>query len=178
MVQAGHFREDLYYRLNVVSIEMPPLRDRKEDIAALADFFIRRFCGELKKKIDGLTPDAQKLLLRYNWPGNIRELENTLERAVLLTESTIISTDDLRVGEVISISGEGHAVPLVRIPPTGIPLEELERQTLIEALKMSNWVQKDAAELLSISPRVMNYKIKTMGIEMPKARRHLQAEVA
>jgi len=178
MVAAGMFREDLYYRLNVVSIEMPPLRDRKEDIAALADFFIRRFCGELKKKIDGLTPDAQKLLLRYNWPGNIRELENTLERAVLLTESTIISTDDLRVGEVISISGEGHAVPLVRIPPTGIPLEELERQTLIEALKMSNWVQKDAAELLSISPRVMNYKIKTMGIEMPKARRHLQAEVA
>jgi DNA-binding NtrC family response regulator len=176
MVAAGSFREDLYYRLNVVSIEMPPLRERKEDIEALAEFFIRRFCGELKKKIDGLMPDAKKLLLRYNWPGNIRELENTLERAVLLTEGSSITADDLRVGEVISTSGENHLASLVRIPPTGIPLEELERQALIEALKMSNWVQKDAAELLSISPRVMNYKIKTMGIEMPRARRRIVEE--
>jgi Nif-specific regulatory protein len=175
MVAAGNFREDLYYRLNVVSIEMPPLRERKEDIPALAEFFIRRFSGELKKKLDGLTPDALKLLLRYNWPGNIRELENTLERAVLLTEGASISADDLRVGEAAS-SSEGHATPLVRIPPAGVPLEELERQALVEALKMSNWVQKDAAELLSISPRVMNYKIKTMGIQMPRGRR--VAEVA
>ena len=76
MVEAGAFREDLYYRLNVVTIEMPPLRERKEDVAALAEFFIRRFAGELKKKIDGLEPEALKLLMRYHWPGNIRELEN------------------------------------------------------------------------------------------------------
>src|SRR5947208_1277230 len=84
MVQAGLFREDLYYRLNVVSIEMPPLRDRKDDIVPLANAFIRKFAGELKKKIDALEPDGQKLLMRYNWPGNIRELENTIERAILL----------------------------------------------------------------------------------------------
>src|SRR5512146_2199596 len=91
MVEAGQFREDLYYRLNVVSIEMPPLRERKDDIVPLANSFIRRFSGELKKKIDGLETDAQKLLMRYNWPGNIRELENTIERAMLLAEGRAIA---------------------------------------------------------------------------------------
>src|SRR5437660_927120 len=171
MVQAGQFREDLYYRLNVVSIEMPPLRDRKDDIVPLALTFIRRFAGELKKKIDGLEPDAQKLLMRYNWPGNIRELENTIERAILLAEGRAIASIDLRLGEVPTAGGQRDHAPVVKIPPTGIPLEDVERRALVEALKMSNWVQKDAAELLSISPRVMNYKIKTLGIEFPRGRR-------
>jgi DNA-binding NtrC family response regulator len=171
MVAAGQFREDLYYRLNVVSIETPPLRERKDDIVALANSFIRRFSGELKKKIDGLDPEAQKLLMRYNWPGNIRELENTIERAMLLSEGRGIAADDLRLGEVATLGGGRDQSPMVRIPPTGIPLEDIERHALIEALKMSNWVQKDAAELLSISPRVMNYKIKTLNIEFPRGRR-------
>jgi Nif-specific regulatory protein len=177
MVAQGLFREDLYYRLNVVSIEMPPLRDRKEDITALANFFIRRFSAELKKKSDGLEPDAQKMLMRYNWPGNIRELENAIERAMLLSEGHLISADDLRLGEVATTQSAREAQAPVRIPPTGIPLEEIERAALVEALKMSNWVQKDAAELLDISPRVMNYKIKTLGIEFPRARR-AQAQAA
>jgi Nif-specific regulatory protein len=171
MVEAGQFREDLYYRLNVVTIEMPPLRERKDDIEELANFFIRRFAGELKKKIQGLQPDAIKLLIRYHWPGNIRELENAIERAMLLADGSHIGIDDLRLGDtgVSSYSREGSSV--VKIPPTGIALEEVERLAIVEALKMSNWVQKDAAELLSISPRVMNYKIKTLGIEFPKGRR-------
>jgi transcriptional regulator with GAF, ATPase, and Fis domain len=164
MVANGQFREDLYYRLNVVSIEMPALRERKEDIQQLAMFFLRRFAGELKKRVDGLGMDAQKLLMRYNWPGNIRELENAIERAVLLTEGPQLSSIDLALGE-LSTQSSGDASPVVKIPPTGIALEEIERQAIIEALKMSNWVQKDAAELLSISPRVMNYKIKTLGID-------------
>jgi two-component system response regulator HydG len=169
MVANGQFREDLYYRLNVVSIDMPPLRDRKEDILPLAGWFIRRFGSELKKKIDGLEAEAQKMLMRYNWPGNIRELENAIERAALLAESALIRADDLRLGD---FAGAGTREPssAVKIPPTGIALEEIERQALIEALKMSNWVQKDAAELLSISPRVMNYKIKTLGIDLPRRR--------
>src|SRR5580765_3798544 len=171
MVQSGHFREDLYYRLNVVSIEIPPLRERKDDIVPLANTFIRRFSGELKKKIEGLDADAQKLLIRYNWPGNIRELENTIERAMLLTEGRAIGGSDLRLGEVSMGGGGRDQAPVVKIPPTGIPLDDIERHALVEALKMSNWVQKDAAELLSISPRVMNYKIKTLGIEFPRGRR-------
>src|SRR6188472_4131580 len=90
MVQEGRFREDLFYRLNVVSVEMPPLRDRKEDIPALAEFFVRRFTGELKKKVEGIDPDAMKMLLRHNWPGNSRELENVVERAVLLAEGNFV----------------------------------------------------------------------------------------
>jgi transcriptional regulator with GAF, ATPase, and Fis domain len=171
MVANGLFREDLYYRLNVVSIDMPPLRERKDDIQQLAMFFLRRFSGELKKRLDGLSPDAHKLLMRYNWPGNIRELENAIERAVLLTEGPLLTSIDLRLGELSTTQSSGESSPVVKIPPTGIALEEIERQALIEALKMSNWVQKDAAELLAISPRVMNYKIKTLGIDFPRGRR-------
>lgn len=168
MVGAGAFREDLYYRLNVVSIQTPPLRERKEDILPLAMTFLRRFGNELKKRLDGLDPEAQKLLMRYNWPGNIRELENAIERAALLAEQGLVRSDDLRLGDFQSAGTRESSV--VRIPPTGIPLEEIERQSLTEALKMANWVQKDAADLLSISPRVMNYKIKTLGIELPRRR--------
>jgi Nif-specific regulatory protein len=171
MVANGQFREDLYYRLNVVSIEMPPLRERKDDVGQLAMFFLRRFAGELKKRVDGLSPDALKLLMRYNWPGNIRELENSIERAVLLSDGSQVTATDLRLGELSTSTQSSDGSPVVKIPPTGIALEEIERQALIEALKMSNWVQKDAAELLSISPRVMNYKIKTLAIEYPRGRR-------
>src|SRR5919199_57254 len=120
MVQAGTFREDLYYRLNVVTIEMPPLRERKDDVAALANFFIKRFSGELKKKIEGLDPDALKLLMRYNWPGNIRELENAVERAMLLAERTHIGVEDLRLGETSTTGAARDASSIVKIPPTGI----------------------------------------------------------
>ncbi|MGE0462413.1 MAG: sigma-54-dependent transcriptional regulator [Vicinamibacterales bacterium] len=170
MVAAGNFREDLYYRLNVVSIQTPPLRERKEDILALAMSFLRRYGNELKKRLDGIDPDAQKLLMRYNWPGNIRELENAIERAALLAEGAVITADDLRLGDSAPGNGLHKESSVVRIPPTGIALEDVERQALTEALKMANWVQKDAADLLSISPRVMNYKIKTLGIELPKRR--------
>ena len=171
MVASGHFREDLYYRLNVVSIETPPLRERKDDILPLAMHFIRRFGSELKKRLDGLDNDAQKLLVRYNWPGNIRELENAIERAALLAESAIITSADLRLGDFAPAGGGSRdSQSVVKIPPTGIALEDIERQAITEALKMANWVQKDAAELLQISPRVMNYKIKTLNIEMPRRR--------
>jgi two-component system response regulator HydG len=169
MVSRGAFREDLYYRLNVVTIAMPPLRERKDDIIPLANWFVKRFGGELKKKLEGFEPEAQKMLMRYNWPGNIRELENAVERAALLADAATIKADDLRLGDVSSV-GPGEPTAAVKIPPAGIALEEIERQALVEALRMSNWVQKDAAELLAISPRVMNYKIKTLGIEMPRRR--------
>ena len=171
MVASGQFREDLYYRLNVVSIETPPLRERKEDILPLATHFIRRFATELKKRLDGLDTDAQKLLVRYNWPGNIRELENAIERAALLAESAMIVSTDLRLGDFAPAGTSAKdSQSVVKIPPTGIALEDIERQAITEALKMANWVQKDAAELLQISPRVMNYKIKTLNIEMPRRR--------
>src|SRR6187397_2113863 len=99
MVQEGRFREDLFYRLNVVSVETPPLRDRKDDIGELAEFFVKRFAGELKKRVEGVHPDALKLLARHNWPGNIRELENVIERAVLLADGGLVGVGDLQIGE-------------------------------------------------------------------------------
>jgi len=131
----------------------------------------------LKKPVIGLSADAQKLLMRYNWPGNIRELENSIERAVLMSEGSQVTSADLHLGE-LSTTHSGDAAPVVKIPPTGIPLEEIERQALVEALRMSNWVQKDAAELLAISPRVMNYKIKTLGIDFARGRRPMVESLA
>src|SRR5689334_2676624 len=129
MVQEGRFREDLFYRLNVVSVETPPLRDRKDDIGELAEFFVKRFASELKKKVEGVHPEAQKLLMRHNWPGNIRELENVIERAVLLADNGQVTVTDLQIGEQASqSSSSGGGATVVRIPPTGIPLEEIERQ--------------------------------------------------
>src|SRR5678815_4979364 len=109
--------------------------------------------------------------MRHNWPGNIRELENVIERAVLMVDGPVVDISDLQIGEQAPTSSSGERATVVKIPPTGIPLEEIERQAVVEALKMSNWVQKDAAELLGISPRVMNYKIKILSIEIPRSRR-------
>jgi DNA-binding NtrC family response regulator len=116
--------------------------------------------------------------MRHNWPGNIRELENVVERAVLLSETGLIAVDDLQIGDHSSPAASSDRAPAVKIPPTGIPLEEIERQAVVEALRMSNWVQKDAAELLGISPRVMNYKIKILNIEIPRSRRVMPEPVA
>jgi two-component system response regulator HydG len=164
------FREDLYYRLNTVAIETPALRERKEDVLPLANFFAKKYSEELRKPISGFTPQAVKYLTRHNWPGNIRELQNAIERAVLMAESNLIGVEDLTLssakGDASSIDALG-----IKIPPTGIKLEDLERNTIIEALKMTNWVQKDAAELLGVSRRVLNYKVKIHNINHDRWRR-------
>ena len=127
MMEEGKFREDLFYRLHVISIQLPPLRDRKEDILPLAMHFIRKFSQELKKKLDGVNPEAAKMLTRYNWPGNIRELENAIERAALLAEAHQILPDDLRLGDSVQTPGVKDNQSVVRIPPSGIALEQIER---------------------------------------------------
>jgi DNA-binding NtrC family response regulator len=169
-ITSNTFREDLYYRLNTVSIETPALRERKEDVLPLANFFAKKYSEELKKSITGFTPQSVKYLNRHNWPGNIRELQNAIERAVLMAESNLIGVEDLSLspanGDALSIDAIG-----IKIPPSGIKLDDLERTTIIEALKMANWVQKDAAELLGVSRRVLNYKVKIHSITHDRWRR-------
>ncbi len=169
---ANHqFREDLYYRLNTVCIPMPSLRERKEDVLPLANFFATKFSKELKKRIDGFTPPAAKYLTRHNWPGNIRELQNAIERAVLMAESNLVGVEDLTLSSNQDGPNASPSSMGIKIPPTGIKLEDLERNTLLEALKMCDWVQKDAAELLGVSRRVLNYKVKIHNITHDRWRR-------
>ena len=174
-IQHRAFREDLYYRLNVVTITVPPLRERKEDIELLAEHFVERYAKELKKTVGGVSVEALRVLRRYNWPGNIRELENTIERAVLMTESDQIVHDDVALlGQAPSPGGSVETQ--FHLPPQGMDLEQIEKQVLIEALKMSNWVQKEAAALLSISSRAMNYKVKKFGLTHPTWKKHREPE--
>jgi two-component system response regulator HydG len=157
-VQEGRFRQDLYFRLNVVNLHIPPIRERPEDIMALARFFLNRFAVDFKKKVDGFTPEAVQKMRRYAWPGNVREMQNAVERAVLLCDGALIGPDDLTL-ESAQPKGEG---PLVH---ETLVLEELERSAIQRALQATRGVQKDAADLLGITPRVLNYKIQVLKID-------------
>ncbi len=163
-IAEGRFREDLYYRLNVVTINIPPLRERKGDIEPLADFFLHKFSHALNKKVNKIDSSAMRLLKGYRWPGNIRELENTIERAVLMADAGVVTPGDLSLPfkpEPIS----HHAA--IRIPAGGLKWEEVEKELILQALSMSGWVQKEAAGILGLSTRVLNYKIKRFGITHP-----------
>ena len=160
----ARFREDLYYRLNVVTIKIPPLRERVGDVELLSEYFLHRFGQTLNKKIHKIDPAAMRLLKGYHWPGNIRELENTMERAVLMTESETITPDDLSLPfKPKSTAGKSP----IRIPAGGLQWEEMEKDLLLQALSMNGWVQKEAAKLLGLSTRVLNYKVKAFGITHP-----------
>jgi two-component system NtrC family response regulator len=159
----GFFREDLYYRLNVISIHLPPLRERKEDIPFLIDHFLKKYSGLNQKRIQDLSKEARTLLLRHSYPGNVRELENLIERAVVLCRGEIITTQDLpfHLQEGTSekqweCSGKPKTLP--------DSLEEIERDLIVKALHQHQGVQTKAAESLGISERVLRYKIKKYGI--------------
>ena len=153
-IKDGRFREDLYYRLNVVPISIPPIRERREDLPSLIDHFIRRFSQENRKSITGLTREVREALLRYNYPGNVRELENILERAVVLARGPVIGLSDLPLS-LQETRGEESLTSY---------LEGIERRMIMEALRESQGVQTRAAERLGISERVLRYKLKKYGI--------------
>ena len=158
LVRAGRFRDDLYYRINVVSISLPPLRERREDIPLLLDHFVEKFSRRNGKRIGGLTREAREALLRYDYPGNVRELENLVERAVILTRDEVIGLEDLPLGvkeREGETSGETSLTVLV---------EGLERRMIREALARADGVQTQAAEILGISERVLRYKLKKYGL--------------
>jgi len=147
--------------LNVVSIKIPPLREREGDIELLADFFLHKYSLEMGKKVTRIEPAAMRLLKSHNWPGNIRELENAIERALIMADSNTITTADLSLPFNKDTAGDRS---VVRIPPGGIKWDEVEKELILQALTMSGWVQKGAASLLGLSTRVLNYKIKQFGI--------------
>lgn len=147
-MREGKFREDLFYRLKVVSISLPPLRDRKEDIPELAGYFLLRYNHEFGKKIKKIDDAAIRAFCEYQWPGNIRQFESVIEKAVLMCESDIITLDDIRGELQISSSASSLDIPL---PGEGLRLEELETSILIKAMEMSNNVVARAAKLVGMN---------------------------
>ncbi len=161
-IEKGEIRDDLYYRLNVVAISVPPLRERKEDIPRLIDHFLRRFARENRREIKGMSQEARDLLLKYDYPGNVRELENIIERAVVITRTPYLSTRDLPFTEPPGNS-DGKAAP-----PEGSlkdSVEALERRMIQEALNRSGGHQVKAARRLGISERMLRYKLKKYGLK-------------
>jgi len=156
----GRFQEDLYYRLNVIPIAMPPLRDRREDIPLLVEHFIRRHASRAGKRIDGISPEAMAACVDAQWPGNVRELENTVERAVVLARSAIIQAADITL--VGSPSPAPSALPSLNLKQN---LEWTERETLKRALEAARGVKKDAAETMGLSQRAMSYYLHKHRIE-------------
>ena len=170
-IEQGNFRSDLFYRLNVVTLDIPPLRERKEDIILIAEYFRKKFSKELKKPTRGFTKETIQLLENHHWRGNIRELKNIVERAVLVVDDgEKISSQDLALcGRDYFLAGgkERRENDSKEEKKQTLNLKELEKQHIIQALEITRWVQKDAAELLGISNRSLNYKIKYHGITHP-----------
>jgi DNA-binding NtrC family response regulator len=167
-LEQGTFREDLYYRLNVVPISIPPLREHKEDIPYLVDHFIGRFAESSGKAIGGITPEALKLLVDFHWPGNVRELENIIERAVVMTSGTRIETADIRLdvarpggNSSASVADENSATMFL---PEGMTLEQYEDKLIQDALQRAGGNKSQAARLLGLSRNALRYRLSKMGV--------------
>jgi len=156
-VRDGRFREDLYYRLNVITINLPPLRDRREDIEPLAYHFMESLLRRMKKDVRGIDDDALKILVQYDWPGNVRELENVIERAVILAKSGMITAKLLPLGARRETAATAGSAPLVA-------LDEVERQHIVAVLKETNFHKSRTAEILGISRKTLDRKIAEYGL--------------
>ena len=164
-IPRGAFREDLYYRLNVVHIEVPPLRDRRDDLPLLTRYFLERFSKELNKETPTLSPEAMSVIMDYPWPGNIRELENMLERAVILASGSLIHVEDLPIHPKGQASLDWSADQVI---PPGLKLNEVlemvEKKMILNALAKTGRVQSHAAELLGIEKNLFKYKMRKYGL--------------
>ncbi len=160
LMRKGLFREDLFYRLNVIAIRLPPLRERGSDISLLLMYFLKFSNAKMHKHIRGFQPEVFETLTSYYWPGNIREMENTIDRAVLMAEGDMIAGEDLDL--LFDNTSLEDNFTGVKLPPQGITLEEAERQLIEQALDRCQGSQKKAAELLGVSGRVLNYKIMNL----------------
>ncbi len=170
LVREGRFREDLFYRLNVITIELPPLRQRREDIPLLVQFFLKKYAEENDRPVRRITPEALRPLMSYSWPGNVRELENVIERAVVLSSGPDITIDLLPD----NLLGRGSALTL-HDPPTDASLfeivEDVERRIISDMLEKCNWNQTEAAERFKVPLSTLNQKIRRLNIEIKKKTR-------
>jgi DNA-binding NtrC family response regulator len=159
-LEQGTFREDLYYRLNVVPIDIAPLRERKQDIPDLVNLFVSRFTGESGKPVEGITPEAMRILVNYHWPGNVRELQNIVERACALAKGNVLDPSDIHLDTRPAKASNG----LVGFLPDGMTLEQWEDEMVQEALRRANGNKSQAARLLGLSRNALRYRLSKIGI--------------
>ena len=187
-VQEGKFREDLYYRLNVINIEIPTLRERKEDIPLLVSYFLKKYCTEVKKQICNISKEAMEILINYPWPGNIRELENVIHRAVVLEMGNLITPESLSVND--KLASLSVKIPFSQYPQQELPakltkgeisnknllpplretIKDAEEKIILDALRQADWNRKLAAEILGISARSLRYHIRKYGLHRPPSK--------
>ena len=183
-VRENTFRQDLYYRLAIISIFLPPLRERKEDILPLVEYFIDRYNRKFRKTVQGITDETRQLLLKYDWPGNVRELKNAVERAMILEEGNVLRPAYLPFavaqqqatytafemssgssnGDSVTQLPDGRSLPRLSIPEGGTSLEEVERALVEMAMSQASGNQTHAARLLDISRDALRYKLKKFGL--------------
>jgi transcriptional regulator with PAS, ATPase and Fis domain len=159
-VRKGSFREDLFFRLNVVPLKLPPLRDRIEDLPALVAFYIDAFNREFKKSVRGVSPAAMTILAGHGWPGNVRELRNVVERAMLMTDAETLEPIDFPL-----IGGNAAGKHAVELPATGLNLDDVERDLVVQALTRTGWNQARAAKLLGVNRDQIHYRIEKYKIK-------------
>jgi transcriptional regulator with GAF, ATPase, and Fis domain len=165
LLRNGTFREDLYYRINVVPIVMPPLREKKEDIPLLLDHFIKKFNAENNKRVKGVSKEALELMMNYDWPGNARELENLIERVINLTSNEYIQPNELPFSLINMPKVNGLKESVLDGKVSFLKAEqEFEKMIILDALKRSNYIQSHAADILGVSRRILKYKMDKLGI--------------
>jgi two-component system response regulator HydG len=163
-IKQGRFREDLFYRINVVTIEVPPLRERHEDIPLLADFFLKRFAEKNRRVLKGFTPRAMDLLMRYDWSGNVRELENVVERAVIMARGEMITP--MEFPENLKELDQELKESRIDIA-AGRSLKEVEKEMILRTLEETGGNRTHAADILGISRRTLQMKLKEYGVNAP-----------
>jgi len=167
MISDGRFRDDLYYRINVLSVDVPPLRERREDIPVLIDHFVKKHTRNTSRLVRGLTAETRKLMVNYSWPGNVRQLESAIERAILLCEGDEITIDDLP----LEVRQESRPVSegAFKLPPEGISFEDVERDLIMQAMEQTDYNITKSAKLLGLTFRTLQYRLEKFGIKKPGA---------
>jgi two-component system, NtrC family, response regulator HydG len=160
MVAEGRFQEDLFYRLNVIPIDLPPLRERREDIPALAEHFVRKHAQRIGRRVERIEDGVMAALQQYDWPGNVRELENTIERAVVLSSGPVLTARAISV--LGAVTPQSSGLPSLKLRQN---IEWVEKETIRRALEHSRGVKKDAAELMGISQRALSYYLAKYRID-------------
>ena len=164
-IKRGNFREDLFYRLNVIRITLPPLRERGSDIATLANYFVQKYGTAAGVGGKGISKPTLKILMNYSWPGNVRQLESVVERGVLMAEGELVEPEDLP-SEILAQATPGGQIP-IELPPEGISFEDLERGLIIKAMERADWVIAKAAPLLGMSYKTLQYRLEKFGVDKP-----------